>query len=174
MKQILSDFYKFHFGRTVGYIIVTASAIVGLYMAGIYENEKLRLVGIAVTAFLMLTLLCRCASIYSSAPSRFRKAVDELSDELAEELFSEYPDAKTTAHHRYMSNMVLFYSGSEIKLLCYKDITGIAAKGKDLLLYTKENKEPTLMPCPIEGLCAVAAAYMRDKNPKIKRLSSAD
>ncbi|MBP1544080.1 MAG: hypothetical protein J6A16_08275 [Oscillospiraceae bacterium] len=174
MKQILKDFYKYHLTPTLGYLLSVACVIGGMLLAGVYTNDDLAWLGIAVTVFFAAMLIYQCVSVYIIAPLHFRKQVASLSEEHAEELFSEYPDAKKAENHHYMSDMVLFYCNRRMIIVRYKDISAITTKRKDLLLYLNDSAKVTLMPCPVDGLCAVAFAYMRDKNPDIKRLGSAD
>lgn len=172
MKQIIKDFYKYHFTSTLGYILSTICIVGGMLLAGVYINDDIAWLGIAVTVFFTAQLAYQCIRVYIIAPADLNKQADLLTHEQTEELFSEYPVAKKAEHHRYMSSMVLFYRNRRIYLISYKDISGITAKGKNLLLYLHKKEKPVLMPCANEGLCAIAFAYMRDKNPDIKKLAA--
>ena len=174
MKQILKDFYRYHLTSTLGYLLSTACVIGGMFLAGVYTKDNIAWLGVAVSVFFIALLVYQCFSVYIIAPMHFKKQISSLADKHAEELFSEYPNAKKADHHRYMSNTVLFYCNRRIHIIRYKDISAITTKRKDLLIYLSDSQKPVLMPCPIDGLCAVAFAYMRDKNPDIKILGSAD
>ena len=172
MSRILSDYFRHFFRTTLCYLAVSLCAVGGMLIGGVFE--KFRLVAVIATIYLGVTVIVYLIRVYAVAPSRFNKRLGELSDEQTEELLTEYADAKTTHTHHYMSSMVLFYSGYDIRLISYAEISGVAAKYSDLLLYVKGVEKPVKMDCSADGLCAVAAAYLRDRNSDIKILGSAE
>jgi predicted Ser/Thr protein kinase len=105
---------------------------------------------------------------------KYAEQVADFPEEVQDELLREYSSAKKVGTQRYMSRVMIFFRGRNIYAVQYKDITGAAPKGRDLLMYLKDSEEPLRIPCPAHGMAGIVYAFLRSKNPDIKIIGSAD
>lgn len=166
MKRIISDFRKHHLRQLLGYVSVTGFSAAALAITGMYQNEKTQWQAIAVTAFLVGVTLLLYINVLFIAPARFRKQFSEMSD--GEKLAKEYHSAKTDCGHRYTKNYLVFYRKFSIYAVKYTDILGIEGGTKNLFLEINGYNKTIVMPFDYAGPNAVAMAYIKNKNPKVK------
>ena len=172
-KAVIKDFFRQQLISTIGYTMTTAALIAAFLISGIMENETLRWTGLIVLLLTVL-LIARVISVYAIAPMKYADQVQSLPEEQQEKLPNEYPSAKKVGQHRYLSELLLFFTQTRIIVVRYEDITGVSSKKRDLLLHIKDKEAPLLLPCHANGVSPVVFAYLRSKNPKIKIIGSAD
>ncbi len=167
-RAVAADLLKQQLPATFGHILVTAAVIAAFLTSGIAEHKTLRWVGLAAVILMTALLIARIVVVYYSAPLKYMRQVQALSEKQQEKLLNEYPNAKKMAQHRYMDELMIFFTRTKIFVVRYEDITGIQAKKRDLLLHLKDKEEPLLLPCPSRNVSPVVFAYLRSKNPDIK------
>ena len=168
MKQVISDFYKHHIRQLIGYGAVTVFAVIGLWLSGMFTDEKLWWAGIGVAVFLVAMTLWFAAEVFFVTPVRFKKQLAAMPERELNRLLKEYPAAKLVDSHRYMESFLLFYSYRKLYVMRYTDITKIEGGSKHLFLTVKGYGKAVILPFDSTGQNAVAMVYLRDKNPKIK------
>ena len=166
-RAVIKDFFRQQLIATIGYTMTTAALTAAYLYSGAAEHELLRWAGIAVV-LLIVILLARVISVYAIAPTRYMEQVQALPEEQQEKLLKEYHGAKKVGQHRYLSELLIFFTQTRIFAVRYEDITGAEAKKRDLLLHIKEREAPLLLPCHANGVSPVVFAYLRSKNPDIK------
>ena len=150
----------------LSYVFVTGFAAAALALTGMYQNEKTQWQAIAVTVFMVAITLYLYISVLFIAPARFKKEFAKMSD--SEKLAKEYHTAKTDCGHRYTKSFLLFYRKRRIYAVKYTDITEIEGGVKNLFLKIKGYDKTIVMPFDYAGPNAVAMAYIKNKNPKVK------
>lgn len=172
-RVVIKDFFRQQLLATIGYTMTTAALIAAFLTSGIAEHETLRWTGLAVL-LLAVILIARVISVYIIAPLKYMKQVQAFPEEQQEKLTKEYPNAKKVGQHRYLSELMIFFTQLRIFVVRYEDITGVSSKKRDLLLHIKDREAPLLLPCHANGVSPVVFAYLRSKNPEIKIIGSAD
>lgn len=172
-RAVIGDFFRQQLIATIGYTMTTAALIAAYLTSGAAEHEILRWAGIAVV-MLIVILIARVISVYAIAPAKYMELVQALPEEQQEKLAKEYPAAKKVGQHRYLSELLIFFTQTRIFIVQYNDITGVSSKKHDLLLHLRDREAPMLLPCHANGVSPVVFAYLRSKNPGIKIIGSAD
>lgn len=167
-RPVAKDFLILQLPATLGYIIVCAAATAAVMSTGIAEHEILRLPAVSALVLILVILIARVMSVYYIAPLKYMEQVHTLPVEEKEKLLQDYPNAKKMWLHRYLEDQMIFFTKTRIFVVRYKDIKGVEAKKRDLLLHIKERKEPLLLPCPSKSVAPVVFAFLRSKNPDIK------
>lgn len=173
-RVVLKDFFKCQLPSTLGHIIIVTAVVAAVLMLHSMENKLFFWLALGVLAFMMVLLIIRIISVYYTAPLKYKEQVQAFPTEIQEELLREYSNAKKVGPQRYMSSVMIFYCSRRIFAVQYKDITGAAPKGRDLLLYMNGSEESLRVPCPANGMAAIVYAYLRSKNPDIKIIGNAD
>jgi len=168
MKQIYSDYRRVFALSAIAQLVCTALMTTGLLIAGVFEHETLRYVGIAAVALIAISALWSTASTFVIAPIMLKKQIRALPQNDREQLFKEYGSAKQVGVHRYTENCFIFYSNRLIYIYRYADVTALTKKGARNLLIHSENKKAVTMPFQSGGANAIAAAYIKSHNPDIK------
>ncbi|MBE6901155.1 MAG: hypothetical protein E7478_01640 [Ruminococcaceae bacterium] len=166
MKRIISDFKKYHLRQLLSYVFVTAFSAAALALTGLYQNEKMRWQAIAITAFLIGITLLLYINVLFIAPARFKKEFAAMNDN--EKLAKEYQSSKTDCGHHYTKNYLVFYRKLRIYAVKYTDILGIEGGTKNLFFEINGYTKTIVMPFDYAGPNAVAMAYIKNKNPKVK------
>lgn len=172
-RAVIRDFFRQQLIATIGYTLTTAALIAAYLTSGAAEHELLRWAGLAVL-LLIVILIARVISVYALAPAKYMEQVQTLPEEQQEKLLSEYSSAKKVGQHRYLSELLIFFTQTSIFVVRYGDITGVSSKKRDLLLHIKDRETSLLLPCPANGVSPVVFAYLRSKNPEIKIIGNAD
>lgn len=173
-RVVLKDFFRCQRPSTIGHITTVAAAAAAALMLYPMENKLFFWLASGVTVFMLALLIVRVIGIYHTAPNKYAEQVSAFPEDVQDELLREYPTAKIVGTQHYMSRAMVFFRGRTLYALQYKDITGAASKGRDLLLYRSGSEEPLMIPCPARGMAAIVYAYLRSKNPDIKIIGSAD
>ena len=172
-RAVIKDFFRQQLIATIGYTMTTAALIAAYLTSGAAEHEILRWAGIAVV-LLIVILIARVISVYALAPAKYTEQAQALPEKQQEKLLSEYSSAKKVGQHRYLSELMIFFTQTRIFVVRYEDITGVSSKKRDLLLHIKDRETPLLLPCHAKGVSPVVFAYLRSKNPGIKIIGNAD
>lgn len=172
-SAVIKDFFRQQLAATIGYTMTTAALIAAYLTSGAAEHELLRWTGLVVL-LLVVMLIARVISVYIMAPAKYMEQVQTLSKEQQETLPCEYPSAKKVGQHRYLGELLIFFTQTRIFVVRYEDITGVSSKKHDLLLHIKGREIPLLLPCHANGVSPVVYAFLRSKNPDIKITGKAD
>lgn len=173
-RIVLKDFFKSQLPSMLGHIITVVAVVAAVLMLYSMENKLFFWIALGVLAFMLVLLIMRVISVYYTAPTKYKEQVLTFPEDVQDELLREYPDAKKVGTQRYMSRAMIFFCGRNIYAVQYKDIAGASPKGRDLLLYLSDGAEPLRIPCPANGMAAIVYAFLRNKNPEIKIVGSAD
>lgn len=172
-RVVLKDFYKYQLPAVLGYTLTAIACAAAALMLS-ESGGVLFWAGLAVVGFMTALLIILLISVLRTAPMKYAEQVSTFPEEVQDELLREYSSAKKVGTQRYMSRVMVFFRGRNIYAVQYKDITGAAPKGRDLLMYLNDSEEPLRIPCPAHGMAGIVYAFLRSKNPDIKIIGSAD
>lgn len=126
---------------------------------------------IVLAIFAEVMVLLTIADLFFFTPHKLKKQLNEMQEEERNGIIEEYPNAKIADGHRYMENHFVFCCVEKLYLLRYSDVQAIEKYGARLKLTVNGYKKPITMPFAEYGTNAVAAAFLRGKNPDIKIIS---
>lgn len=172
-RAVIKDFFRQQLTSMLGYTLTTAALIAAYLTSGAIEHELLRWTGLVVL-LLVVMLIARVISVYVIAPTKYMEQIQSLPQEQQKKLPREYPFAKKVGQHRYLGELLIFFTQTRIFVVRYEDITGVSSKKHDLLVRIKGREAPLLLPCHANGVSPVVYAYLRSKNPDIKIIGKAD
>ncbi len=167
MKRVITDFYRSQVWLIIRYSVIVFICIGAFIFTDIYENEKTKTAGIAVTVFLGAVYLISVGEIFITAPMRLKKRLGELSEKEREAFPEEYEKAKRVGKRYFMEESFLFYSYRRIELLKYSEIRSLRLKNYNLFI-TPENGQKVIMQFEPKEEPALIMAYLCGKNSKIR------
>ncbi len=175
MSPILKDFWK----KTLNITVCTIIQILLLPMLIFLNIDDMH--GKSVGMILIVSLvLVEFWGIWSLAerfivtPLKLKKKLNSLPESEKSDILSQYPNAKRVGYHVFLKKWLIIHQGERLFIVAYSDIISIRKRSTALKITTEECKKPILMGFPENGANAVTAAYIKNKNPEVKLLGSAD
>ena len=174
MKRIIRDYWKQQRGMIISSIglavLLPAHCVVNVINTDRLDTALGKIL-VILAIFAETMALLTIADLFVFTPHKLKKQFNEMQEEERNSIISEYPDAKIADGHRYMENHFVFCCVEKLYLLRYSDVQAIEKNGVRLKLTVNGYKKPLKMPFADYGTNAVAAAFLRGKNPDIKIIS---
>ena len=168
MKLIIRDYIKHNRGRLISGIglAVCVPAICVLY--GIQWSSTSGKLLLCAAALAEISAVLAVMRILLMTPLRLKRQLGAMPEEERSRIIGGYPDAKVADCHHYLEAHFIFYNAEKLNLLRYADVQAAEKRGAGLALTVDGYKKPLVMPFADYGANAVAAAFLRSKNPDIK------
>ncbi len=175
MSTILKDFWKKKLNFTVCTIIqiLLFPALIFLNIEDMY-GKPVGMILIVLLAGMEFFGIWSLAEQFIITPLRLKKQFNSLPESEISDIISQYPAAKRVGNHVYLENWMVIHQGERLFVVAYSDIISVRKRLSALKITAKVRKKPILMGFPEDGANAVTAAYIKNKNPEVKILGSAD
>lgn len=166
MKQITREFYRAHRHVPARFAAVWAICASALFFTGAFRRVSTRIPAIAVCAFLGIVTLWSAVDIIV-APRRFKRRLEELSEEARGEILSGFSSVPSIGRRWFYEHYLLFFARRRIELAAYDELDSADLKGNRLFLVLKNEKK---LPFPFESSenPAVLVAALRSRNGRLK------
>ena len=166
MKPVFREFYRAHRLIPLRYLIISAICAAVFFFTGTYFRESTRIVAIILSAFLGFLTLWSLVDILT-APMRFKKRLDRLSETERNELVSGLESASKLGRRWFSEKHLVYFAKRRICFARYDDMQSADLKGSRLFLKLADGTET---PLPFEGNenPAILVAALRSKNGQMK------
>lgn len=166
MKPVFREFYRAHRLIPLRFLIISAICAAVFFFTGTYSRESTRIVAIILSVFLGFLTLWSLVDILT-APMRFKKRLDRLSETERNELVSELESASKLGRRWFSDKHLVYFAKRRICFARYDDMQSADLKGSRLFLKLADGAET---PLPFEGNenPAILVAALRSKNGQMK------
>ena len=166
MKPVFREFYRAHRLIPLRFLIISAICATVFFFTGTYSRESTRIVAIILSAFLGFLTLWSLVDILT-APMRFKKRLDRLSEPERNELVSGLESASKLGRRWFSEKHLVYFAKRRICFARYDDMQSADLKGSRLFLKLADGTETPLPFEPSENP-AILVAALRSKNGQMK------
>lgn len=174
MERIIRDYWKQCRGMIVSSIglavLLPTHCVINIINADRLDSVLGKLL-VILAIFAEIMALLTIADLFVFTPHKLKKQLKEMQEKERNAIIADYPNAKIVDGHRYMGKHFVFCHVEKLYLLRYSDVQAIEKYGARLKLTVNGYQKPITMPFAGYGTNAVAAAFLRGKNPDIKIIS---